>query len=211
MNAAQGLKQRFSHKKLNDYLAIIVVTLGLYIVIMPWLPQISLWLSSLFDQTDGFVYRGDLSTGKVDDNVLKAPPEDNRLVIPSIKLDETIKEGNSLAVLNDGGTWRRPNTSFPNEDGNTVIIGHRFSYSDPSTFYHLDKLKIGDRFAVWWQQEEIIYEVYETLVVPATAVDIENQTADRRLTLYTCTPLWTAQNRLVVRSRPVTEIAEDML
>lgn len=192
-----------THKRFNDGLAVVVMLLGLYIVILPWWPNISLWVTQLFDQSDGYVYRGELSSGRADDGNLKPPPAENTLVIPSIAIDETVIEGDSLAVIGGGGVWRRPQTSTPDKGGNTVIIGHRFSYSDPSTFYHLDKIDEGERLSVWWNSQEYVYEVFESVVVPATAIEIEDNTEEPILTLYTCTPIWTAQDRLVVRARLV--------
>lgn len=197
-----------THKRFNDGLSFLVALLGLYIIVMPWLPNVSLWWDSVWDDSQGYVYQGNLAEGNeaVDDNALQAPPDKNTLVIPSISLDETILEGDSLAVLNDGGVWRRPATSTPDNGGNTVIIGHRFSYSDPSTFYHLNKLNIGEKFAVWWDETEYVYEVYEKRVVAATALEIEDNTEESIVTLYTCTPLWTARDRLVVRAALVEEL-----
>lgn len=200
-----NILNRLTHKRFNDGLSVLVIGLGLYIIIMPWLPNITLWWGQLFDDSNGYVYRGELASGQVEDSNLQAAPEDNTLVIPAINLDEEILEGADLSVLNDGGVWRRPATSTPDKGGNTVIIGHRFSYSDPSTFYHLNKLNNGDRFAVWWQQEEYVYEVFEKKVVPATALEIEQNTEESIITLYTCTPLWTARDRLVV----VAKLIED--
>lgn len=194
-----------THRQVNNWLTVVVVALGLYIAVLPWLPNVQLWINQLFDDTSGYVYRGDLSVGQADDDRLAEPPQDNRLVIPSINLDEPIVEGSDLGVIGAGGTWRRPNTSSPDKGGNTVIVGHRFSYSDPATFYHLDKMAVGDRFAVWWQQEEHVYEVFETVVVPATEISIEGASNEPIVTLYTCTPIWTATNRLVVKARPLEE------
>ena len=190
-----------THRQVNNWLTALVVALGLYITILPWLPNLQLWIHQWFDDSNGYVYRGDLSSGRADDSTLSDPPKDNRLVIPSIALDEPIIEGSSLSVIGLGGTWRRPNTSTPDKGGNTVLVGHRFSYSDPATFYHLDKIDVGERFDVWWQGKEYEYQVFETTIVPATTVSIEGMTTEPIVTLYTCTPLWTATNRLVVRAK----------
>ncbi len=90
------------------------------------------------------------------------------------------------------------------------MVAHRFSYSDPATFYHLDKVKIGERFAVWWEQEEYIYEVFDISIVPPTSIEIEGPTDEAIVTLYTCTPVWTASDRLVIKARLVnTELLDD--
>lgn len=192
-----------NHRRINNWLTAAVVVLGFYIAITPWLPNISLWIDKWLDDSSGYVYRGDLSSGQTADDSLIDPPKDNRLVIPSINLDEPVLEGADLSVIGAGGTWRRPNTSSPEKGGNTVIVAHRFSYSSPATFYHLDKLKTGERFAVWWQETEYVYEIFETSVVGANQLSIEEASFEPIVTLYTCTPIWTASNRLVIKGRLV--------
>lgn len=190
-----------THRQFNNFLSMAVIGLGLYLMILPFLPNLQYWWNQLWDNSAGYVYRGQLAQGAPDSTDLSDPPQDNRLVIPAINLDEPIIEGQSLDVIGTGGTWRRPNTSTPSDGGNTVIVGHRFSYSDPATFYHLDKLNNGERFAVWWNQQEYVYEVFNKVVVPATEVGVEADTSEDIVTLYTCTPIWTAVNRLVVQGR----------
>lgn len=200
-----------SLRRFNNGLTVIVVGLGLYITLIPWIPNIKLWIDKYFDDSNGYVYRGELSANQSAD-VLAPPPEVNTLVIPEISIDEKVLESNSISIINNGGVWRRPNTSTPDRGGNTVIIGHRFTYDGNSTFYSLDKVKVGKQFAVWWNKQEYLYEVYETKVVPATAVEIENDTEDPIITLYTCTPIWSAKDRLVVRAKLInTAILEESL
>lgn len=86
-----------------------------------------------------------------------------------------------------------------------MLVGHRFTYDGNGVFYHLDKLKVGDQLAVFWEGKKYQYTVTETKVVPATATEVEDQTQDPQLTLYTCTPLWSAKDRLVVIAKPLTE------
>lgn len=191
----------FTHRQFNNGLSAVVIGLGLYITLLPWLPNISLWWNQLW--SDGYVYHGQLS-GNQDGDGLVDPPKDNRLVVPSINLDEPIIEGANLGVIGGGGTWRLPHTSNPVDGGNTVIVGHRWSYSDPATFYHLDKISVGERFAIWWQEKEYVYEVFDSRVVPATELSVEAPSPEPIVTLYTCTPIWTAANRLVIQARLLT-------
>lgn len=178
-----------------------VVLLGIYIMAMPVLPRVSLWLNQQFDSTNGYHYQGALASGQSDNNNLKDIPDENTLLIPGINLDEKVVEGNSLGVIGYGGVWRRPNSSTPTQGGNTVLVGHRWTYNGVSTFYNLDKVNLGDRFALYWNGKEYDYEVFETKVVPASAIEIEAQTSEPIVTLYTCTPVWTARDRLVVKAR----------
>jgi len=193
---------RISHKAFNNILVGAVVLLGLYIAMAPFYPRFQLWAKNIFDTTEGFAYQGrlaELSGSDIEPKQL--PPEENTLLIPDIKLNEKVLEGENISVISDGSSWRLPNTSTPDAGGNTVIIGHRWSYSDPATFYNLDKMEVGDKFSVYWNKEEYVYEVFETKIVPPTRIEIEAPTEDARLTLYTCAPLWTATDRLVVTSK----------
>lgn len=204
------MKEAITHRRINAGLTIVTVFLGLYIALAPFLPVLELWVSKLIDSTDGYVYQSSLADSANIDNAshLVAPPEENTLLIPSIQLDELILEGGNISVIEDGSVWLRPRTSTPDKGGNTVIVGHRWSYSDPATFYHLNKMEVGERFAVFWDDEEYIYEVFDISVVPPTALEIEAQTDQPILTLYTCTPLWTASDRLVVKSRLIRQTEE---
>ena len=129
---------------------------------------------------------------------LKPIPKDNMLVIPKIGVDAKIQEGKTDATLNKG-IWRRPNGSNPDKGGNTVFAAHRYMYTaGPNTFYSLDKLAVGDKIIVFWSGKEYDYQVNTTREVPPTATEIEHNTKDPIVTLYTCTPLFTSKNRLVV-------------
>lgn len=197
------------HRTLNNWLTIVVVLLGAYITIFPFLPHFDLWKSRLGDDTNGVRYSGLLAAqNNIDTTALAEAPEDNRLVLPTISLDEGIVVGDDPNNVHLG-VWHRPRTSTPDKGGNTVLVGHRFSYNSPATFYHLDKMKEGDTFAIWWEGTEYVYEVFATTIVEATAVEIEDNTADPIVTLYTCTPVWTAEDRLVIRARLVnTDVLE---
>lgn len=183
----------------------------MYIIALPFLPFLNLWVLEFQDDTNGVQYQGQLAELQgVDSSNLAPPPTENTLVVPGIQVDETVLEGADIGVLNEGGVWRRPQTSTPDQGGNTVVVAHRFSYSDPSTFFHLDQLQEDDTFVVWWEGKEYIYEVFEVVEVPATAIEIEGPTDDPILTLYTCTPVWTALNRLVVKAELVnTDVLAD--
>jgi sortase A len=116
-------------------------------------------------------------------------------------LDEQILIGDNPSLLHKG-VWNRPNSSSPPEAGNTVLTGHRFTYDGPATFYSLDKVQVGDAIVIYWEGKEYDYIVSETKVVPASAVEIEAPSNYSQLTLYTCTPLWSAKDRLVVVANP---------
>ncbi len=124
-------------------------------------------------------------------------PKENRLIIPKLMLDEPIYEGEPIYTV-DKGIWRRPRTSTPDLNSNTVLVGHRFTYRGAAVFYHLDLVKAGDEMAVYWNGQKYLYKVTTTKIVPPTEVSVEAPTHAQTLTIYTCTPLWTSKDRLVV-------------
>ncbi len=129
--------------------------------------------------------------------ILSIDTSKDHLVIPRLRLDTPILDGESPYLVNKG-VWRRPNSSTPNLGSNTVLVGHRFTYDGPSIFYNLDKMQKGDVIIMVWKGVRYKFDVTATQTVPASRVDIENATSDKRLTIYTCTPLWSAKDRLVI-------------
>jgi len=183
-------------KYVNWLLIFLIVAINGYILLSPLLPQLELWRrKQQVEAVSGLPYKTDLESDT--NNNRRDVPEDNRVVIPKIALDEHIRQGSSPKLLNKG-VWARPSTSTPPEGSNTVLTGHRFTYDGPATFYSLDKVVKGDKIVLYWQGKEYDYTVTETKVVPPEAIEIEKATKDKQLTVYTCTPLWSAKNRLVV-------------
>jgi LPXTG-site transpeptidase (sortase) family protein len=171
----------------------IIVVLG-YVIAAPLMPVVSYWidartgttLQKLSDQVT-------LPAGQVEN-----APGDDRLVVPSMLLDQPINEGKDLSALRTG-TWRRPNGSTPDKGGNTVIVGHRFTYTNPrGSFYFLNKVAVGDEIGVFWHGKRYVYKVSNVKTVAATDTSVEDPSSRPELTLYTCTPLWLPKDRLVV-------------
>jgi len=124
----------------------------------------------------------------------------NVITIGSIGVQSDILEGIDENTL-ENGLWRRPNSSTPELGGNTVIAGHRYKYiSGPNTFYNLDKVAVGEPIAITWKGKLYTYKVSEILTVGPNDSWIEQNTSEPLLTLYTCTPLWSSSQRLVVRA-----------
>lgn len=173
---------------------------------IPFVPEVMAMYARSTDRTRGYKYQSRLTSTqaeeqKISREYLKPIPEENVLVIPQIGVDSVIVEGMGPESL-DQGLWRRPQSSTPDKGGNTVITGHRFMYSSgPKTFYNLDEIKPGDKFFMYWEGKEYDYEVMDVFTVEPNQTEIENDTQEPVLTLYTCTPLWTATQRLVVRAK----------
>jgi len=124
-----------------------------------------------------------------------------RLRIPAIDLDETIRAGISLSVINQGvAHW--VGTASPGDFGNVVFAGHRTTYGAP--FYHLDRLDVGDLVYVTDAAGfEVLYRVSETLVVDPEDIWITYETGASMVTMFACHPKGSARHRIVVRAEQV--------
>jgi sortase A len=138
--------------------------------------------------------------------VLATSTERYRLIIPKIGVDIPIiiNEQNEKRGL-ARGAWQIPGTAEPGEVGgygNMVLSAHRYLYtSGPHTFFNLDKLAAGDEIIIEWLGETYRYVVEGSRVVPPTEVSILNPTSEPLLTLFTCTPVFSTKNRLVITAR----------
>ncbi|MBW3626750.1 MAG: class E sortase [Actinobacteria bacterium] len=125
-----------------------------------------------------------------------------RMEIPRIGVDRILVEGISVEDLKKG-PGHYPDAPMPGGQGNVAIAGHRTTYGAP--FYRLDELVVGDPIIVSSPQGQFRYEVSESLVVEPDRVDVVAPTPDARLTLVTCTPRFSARQRLIVVAALVGE------
>jgi LPXTG-site transpeptidase (sortase) family protein len=186
-------------RHVNNTLFGLIIAINLYIVSAPLVPQVTFWWQSHHThkqaQLTQLVHKKTVARPKT------AAPQANSLIIPAMLLNQPTLEGPKSNWFNElkAGIWRWPDSSTPDKGGNTVFLAHRFSYTGPhGAFYYLNKLKIGDEIGVIWNNKNYTYKVVSSTEVPPTDVAIENNTADARLTLFTCTPLWHPVDRLVV-------------
>lgn len=167
-------------------------------IIYPFLPLLKYY--------SGFYREAiDVPGESINDSYLKQQniplePGLNFLSISKIGVFMPIVEGEDESALNKGA-WRMPETSTPNQGSNTVITGHRFQFLPPHerTFYLLDKLEIGDTFYIFWQGEEYRYRVFSIEIVEPTALEVLDPTETSIVTLFTCHPLFSIKQRLIVR------------
>ncbi len=124
------------------------------------------------------------------------------LHIESILVEGKIFQGASSKTI-DTGFWHFPLSKFPGQKGNSVIIGHRFQHLPPAknTFFNLDKVAIGDSIIIKHTEGEWKYIVTDIKIVDDNDLSVVRDTDDYRLTVITCTPLWTSQQRLVVTAK----------
>jgi LPXTG-site transpeptidase (sortase) family protein len=179
-----------SLRRFNNILSLVIVALALYIFFLPVLPEASWWIKHSAPIVSHPVITK-LSTTHV-------VTKDNRLVIPAMDLDQPIYEGRSVYTVNKG-VWIRPNASTPDKGSNTVMVGHRLTYSNPrGVFYYLDKLHIGDPIEVDWHGTAYRYKTISVSIADPQDSSVEARSDADKLTLYTCAPLWSLKDRLVV-------------
>lgn len=112
----------------------------------------------------------------------------------------------------DRGLGRHRTMALPGEEGNMVISGHRWKFgSNPAykIFEDLDKLKNGDKVLVHYGSELFEYEIYSKGVVKLNKKGVREvlkETDEPVLTLYTCTPKYTALRRLYYRAKFIGKI-----
>jgi sortase A len=128
------------------------------------------------------------------------------LHIQTLNIEGEILQGESSLRMNDG-FWHFPTSVFPGERGNVVIIGHRFLHLPPrkDTLFNLEDIKIGERILISQttgelknQTDTLTYIVVETKIVEPNDMAVIQESDDYRITIITCTPLWTSEKRFVV-------------
>jgi sortase A len=143
---------------------------------------------------------------------------DPRLVIPKINVDVPVvydigpDYNSQMAAMEKGvAHFGIPGAnSRPGELGNTVLSGHSsndlFDGGDYKfIFAQLDKLNTGDTIYANYGGVRYTYVVTKKEVVKPTEVSkLVYPTTKPVLTLITCTPLGTSQNRLLVTAEQVS-------
>ncbi len=137
-----------------------------------------------------------------------------RLEIPRMELDRIVVEGATAEALKKG-PGHFPETPLPGQLGNAAIAGHRTTHLHP--FFDIDKLQPGDEIIVTTLNGRYVYHVTGTQIVNPddyAAVIPTTDVTKATLTLVSCTPRYSAKNRIVVRaelepdlSDPLTEAA----
>lgn len=124
-----------------------------------------------------------------------------RLEIPKIELDVIVVEGTDLDDLKKApGHYEK--TAYPwDPQGRVAIAGHRTTYGAP--FWSLDKLRRGDLIRLRTERGDFDYRVTRTRDVAPTEVSVLEQTPERTLVLTTCTPKFSAAQRLIIFAEQV--------
>jgi len=179
-------------RRINNFLITAIVAVNVYVIALPLYTIANFWWQNhaqhqpqkLAQLVKTLPEHPDLAQGE-------------RLIIPSIALNQPVVEGKSIYTVNKG-VWHYPMGASPGQTGNTVFIGHRFTYNGPSVFAHLDLVKRGDNIALIWNGQRFSYTVSDIKIVEPWDTSIVKPTTDKRITVYTCTPMWTSKFRLAV-------------
>lgn len=191
----------FRLSRVNTALLAAIIVLNLYVVLAPFLPAI------IFAVQSHFGHRAQQLSAQLHTpaaTTTPAPIQPNHLIIPSMLLNKPVYESSDTTfadIVNvlKKGIWRWPHGSTPDKGGNTVLLGHRFTYTNPrGVFYFLNKVKTGDKIGVYWKGKTYVYHVVSVKVVPPFDTSILAPTNQAELTVYTCTPVWWPKNRLVI-------------
>jgi sortase A len=146
---------------------------------------------------------------------LTLPPEGDALgliAIPKIGVNQVFVEGVNVDDLRKG-PGHYPATQLPGHEGNSAIAGHRTTYGAP--FGDLDQLGVGDVIKVATVQGKFTYKVTEQRVVDPSEVSVLDDTPDparpghdlATLTLTTCNPKYSAEQRLIIKAQLTPEAA----
>lgn len=117
--------------------------------------------------------------------------------IPKINVSAAILEGTDDSALKYA-VGHYPGLGDIGKPGNYVLLGHR-NYVYGHFFRNLDKLEVGDEVLITKESETYTYVVHESFVVKPEDVWVLEQTEDSIITMITCTPMGTYENRLIVR------------
>lgn len=128
-----------------------------------------------------------------------------RVKIASVGIDADVRTVGY--VFNDGalqydvprrGAGQYAGSAAPGEVGNSVIAGHVSTRSRVGVFRELPNVRIGDTIEV--SRDEVVYRyaVTEIRVVDPSETAAMAATRDSRLTLITCSPDRTAEERYIV-------------
>lgn len=176
-------------KRANRGLLAVILLINSYVLLAPLLPRVEYEVKTRITKPVSVNPSSESSVKQIDRSR-------DHLVLPTLQLDEPVYFGSSPSLVHKG-IWHRPLTNTPDRGGNSVLVGHRFTYDGAAVFYNLDKLKTGDDIYFIYEQKIYHYRTKYSAVVPPTAGEVEAPTTNTQLTLYTCTPLITAANRLV--------------
>lgn len=174
----------------------------------------------LIANVEAYVSPGNINPANIIvDPTLNVPvSKEPKLIIPKINVDVPViydtkpDPQSQLDAMEGGVAWFGiPGAnSKPGEVGNTVLSGHSSNdLFDPGNFKfifaRLEQLEIGDTFYLNYKGTRYSYSITKKEVVKPTDVHKLIYETDKPIvTLITCVPLGTAQNRLLVTAEQIS-------
>jgi sortase A len=122
-----------------------------------------------------------------------------RIVIPQIGASYVVVKGTDTSDLESGpGIYSE--TNFPGVAGTTAIAGHRTTYLAP--FRDINELSPGNHIFLNMPYAHFTYTVIgQRVVLPTDVSAAVSRVGYTRLVLSACTPLFSAEKRLLVYAR----------
>jgi len=122
-----------------------------------------------------------------------------RIVIPRIDASYVVVKGTDTSDL-ESGPGIYPETNFPGVAGTTAIAGHRTTYLAP--FRDINELSPGNHIFLDMPYAHFTYTVIgQRVVLPTDVSAAVSNVGYTRLVLSACTPLFSAEKRLLVYAR----------
>jgi sortase A len=129
-----------------------------------------------------------------------------QIVIDKINVDKFVVAGVGYKEL-EKGPGLFAGSPLPGQLGNVSLAGHRTTFGAP--FGRVNELVEGDSIVLQTSRGEFVYLVTgPPTIVQATDVDVIRTVDPARaiLTLVTCHPKWTSENRMIISAELVKEI-----
>lgn len=141
---------------------------------------------------------------EVPGQIVEQPPPGGdalgRIIIPQINMDWTVVSGVGVADLRKG-PGHMTGSPMPGQWGNSILSGHRTTWGGP--FNRIDELNPGDQFTIETLIGVHTYEVVSSEIVGPQHNWVLMHQEGGWLTLTTCHPKLSSQQRLIVFSKLV--------
>lgn len=174
----------------------------------------------LFANVEAYVSPGAIEPTNVivDPNTTLAVGPEPKLIIPKLNIDVPVvwdakpDHDSQMEAMTRGVAWFgiRGANAHPGEVGNTVLSGHSSNdWIDTGEykfiFVRLEQMNEGDMIYINYNSARYSYKVTKKQVVAPTNVQaLQVQTDKPLLTLITCVPIGTADNRLLVTAEQIS-------
>jgi len=141
--------------------------------------------------------------GITENNIIDAQESNIFHIVVDVEefhIDTDIIEGKTNDDLHRG-IIHQEGSSLPSKyGGNVVITGHRWYPNNgefSKIFQNIDKLKKEDKITIEYKNKKYIYSVEKWEIVEIADTKLLEHTSESQLTIYTCHPKFTSEQRLV--------------